>query len=71
MRIWITTFGLLFILMQIYQWIQGFMLPLPIYVLGGAFLAIASNYEKGLGVLLKQTHQTPDAKIGSRENSRE
>jgi hypothetical protein len=30
------------------------MLPLPIYVFGGAFLAIASNYEKGIMALFRQ-----------------
>ncbi|HAC64605.1 MAG TPA: hypothetical protein DCF68_13985 [Cyanothece sp. UBA12306] len=53
MRVWVTTVCLLFLLIQVYQWIRGFILPLPIYVLAGAFLAIASNYEKGLGTLFK------------------
>jgi hypothetical protein len=30
------------------------MLPLPIYVLAGAFLAIASNYDRGMGLLFNQ-----------------
>lgn len=46
MQIWLTTFVLLFGLVEIYQWVQHFTLPLPIYILGGAFLAIASNYDK-------------------------
>jgi len=48
MRIWIVSFLVLFALVQFYQWAKGFISPLPIYVLGGAFLAIASNYEKGI-----------------------
>ncbi|ACK65810.1 hypothetical protein PCC8801_1764 [Rippkaea orientalis PCC 8801] len=52
MRVWLTTVTVVFILISLYQWIQGFILPLPLNVLGGAFLAIASNYEKGLGSLL-------------------
>ncbi|MEA5532605.1 hypothetical protein [Crocosphaera sp. XPORK-15E] len=53
MRVWISAVFVLFVLVQLYQWIKGFILPLPIYVLAGSFLAIASNYEKGLGTLLK------------------
>ncbi len=49
MRVWIASFALLFGLAQLYQWVKGFNLPLPVYILGGAFLAIASNYEKGIG----------------------
>ena len=45
MRIWIVSFGILFALVEFYQWAKGFISPLPVYVLGGAFLAFASNYE--------------------------
>ncbi len=48
MRVWLVSLAVLFGLAELYQWVKGFMLPLPIYVLGGAFLAIASNYEKGI-----------------------
>ena len=48
MRVWLVSLTVLFGLAELYQWVKGFMLPLPIYVLGGAFLAIASNYEKGI-----------------------
>jgi hypothetical protein len=40
--------------MEFYQWVKGFILPLPIYVLAGAFLAIASNYDQGLSSLFSQ-----------------
>lgn len=53
MKVWVSAVLLLFVLVQFYQWLKGFMLPLPIYVLAGSFLAIASNYEKGLDTLLK------------------
>lgn len=46
MRVWLVTVVVLFVLIQFYQWAKGFILPLPIYVLAGAFLAIASNYEQ-------------------------
>ncbi len=38
----------LFVGAQLFQWLKGIILPLPIYVIAGAFLAIASNYEKGI-----------------------
>ncbi|ACK73548.1 hypothetical protein PCC7424_5199 [Gloeothece citriformis PCC 7424] len=58
MRVWLATCIVLFVLVQFYQWVKGFFLPLPIYVLAGAFLAIASNYDKGIGFILKQSSQT-------------
>jgi hypothetical protein len=51
----------LFAGVELFQWLKGVILPLPIYVLAGAFLAIASNYEKGLGLLSGKT-------VGSLEN---
>lgn len=48
MRVWLVSCLILFTLVQFYQWVKGFILPLPIYVLAGAFLSLASNYEKGL-----------------------
>ncbi|MGB5593568.1 MAG: hypothetical protein WBM32_17230 [Crocosphaera sp.] len=52
MRLWISAVFLLFISVQFYQWVKGFILPLPIYVLAGSFLAIASNYEKGISTVM-------------------
>lgn len=46
MRVWLTCFFLLFALAQLFDWIKHLSLPLPIYILGGTFLAIASNYNK-------------------------
>ena len=46
MRVWLACFLVLFALAQLFDWIQKFQLPLPIYILGGAFLAVASNYDK-------------------------
>ena len=43
--------GLLFVGVELFQWFRSIVLPLPVYVLGGAFLAIASNYDRGLGLL--------------------
>jgi hypothetical protein len=52
MKVWLFSFGVLFGLVELYQWVKEFTFPLPIYVLGGAFLAFASNYEKGIGFLV-------------------
>lgn len=52
MKFWLVAVAALFAGIELFQWLKGFILPLPIYVLGGAFLAIASNYEKGLSSLL-------------------
>lgn len=46
MRLWITSCLVLFGLIELYQWIKHFTLPLPMFILGGALLAIASNYDK-------------------------
>ena len=52
-RVWLVIFFLIFSLVELFQWAKDFFLPLPIYILAGAFLAIASNYEKGMVFLLK------------------
>lgn len=49
MRVWLACFLVLFALAELFDWLKKFHLPLPIYVLGGAFLAVASNYDKILG----------------------
>lgn len=46
MRLWITSCLVLFGMIELYQWIKHFTLPLPMFILGGALLAIASNYDK-------------------------
>ncbi len=53
-KAWLFGVGILFVLAEFSIWLKQFMLPLPIYILGGAFLAIASNYEKGLSALFRQ-----------------
>ncbi|KOP24496.1 hypothetical protein AMR41_20410 [Hapalosiphon sp. MRB220] len=49
MRVWLVCFVVLFALAQLFDWVKGLQLPLPIYILGGAFLAVASNYDKLFG----------------------
>ncbi|QMS88267.1 hypothetical protein HUN01_11925 [Nostoc edaphicum CCNP1411] len=46
MRVWLACFFVLFALAELFDWLQEFNLPLPIYILGGAFLAVASNYDR-------------------------
>ena len=55
MQLWISAVFVLFALVQFYQWVKGFILPLPIYVLAGAFLAIASNYDKGMAMIVSSS----------------
>ncbi|MDJ0573182.1 MAG: hypothetical protein QNJ53_29670 [Pleurocapsa sp. MO_192.B19] len=60
-KAWLIGVAILFVLTEFSIWLKQFMLPLPIYILGGAFLAIASNYEKGLLAMFRQPDSvTPD-----------
>lgn len=43
MRVWTAFFVTFFILAELYQWLEGVVLPLPVFVGAGALLAIASN----------------------------
>ena len=43
MKVWFVTCVFLFVLVQLGQWIKGFFLPLPLYLLAGASLSLASN----------------------------
>ena len=54
-KAWLFGVGILFVLAELGIWLKQFILPLPIYILGGAFLAIASNYEKGIMALFRQS----------------
>ncbi|MEH2257435.1 hypothetical protein [Nostoc sp.] len=49
MKVWLACFLVLFALAELFDWLQELNLPLPIYILGGAFLAVASNYDKIVG----------------------
>jgi hypothetical protein len=46
MKIWIGSFFVLFAIAELFQWLKGFTLPMPVYIVGGALLAIASNYDR-------------------------
>jgi hypothetical protein len=58
MRVWLACFVLLFALAELFDWLKDFSLPLPIYILGGAFLAVASNYDKIVGYYFSETSIT-------------
>jgi hypothetical protein len=55
MAVWFACFFLLFALAELFDWAKDFTLPLPIYILGGAFLAVASNYNKLMGSYFSET----------------
>ncbi|BAZ33337.1 hypothetical protein NIES4074_58470 [Cylindrospermum sp. NIES-4074] len=55
MRVWLACFFVLFALAEFFDWIKEVNLPLPIYILGGAFLAVASNYDKIIGSYFSET----------------
>ncbi|HEY9749308.1 MAG TPA: hypothetical protein V6C63_11550 [Allocoleopsis sp.] len=73
MKIWATTFVVLFGLVELYQWVQHFSwtvtLPLPLFILGGAALAIASNYDKRAGLPFGLNLEEPRAIANSPSNS--
>ncbi len=60
MRVLITSFLVLFGIMELSHWIRHFTLPLPILILGGALLAIASNHGKSPGWSFPQQQAESD-----------
>lgn len=60
-KVWITCFVLLFGATEGLQWVQQFSLPLPIFMLGGALLAIASNYNKLTHLPFHLDYKKPEA----------
>jgi hypothetical protein len=61
MKVWIASFLVLFGIAELYQWAKHFTLPLPVYILGGAFLAIASNYERRGNFPFQNSEQQSEA----------
>jgi len=53
MKSWLIIVAILFVIAEAILWVKNFILPLPVYILGGAFLAIASNYDKGVMAFIK------------------
>ena len=54
LKAWLVGVGILFVLAEFTIWLKQFILPLPVYIIGGAFLAIASNYEQGIISMFRQ-----------------
>ncbi len=52
MRFWLVSFIFIFAFAQFILWVKNFFLPLPLYILGGAFLAISSNYQENIVKLI-------------------
>lgn len=68
MAVWFACFFLLFAIAELFDWAKDLNLPLPIYILGGAFLAVASNYNKLMGSYFNETPNVirdiiPDAQL--------
>lgn len=61
MRVWLTSFILLFGVAELFQWLREITLPTPIFILGGALLAIASNYDKLSDLPCHLDYQEPDS----------
>lgn len=61
MRIWLACFLVLFAVVELYEWAKH--LSLPIYILGGAILAIASNYDKRPNWLFPNPHAEPTSSL--------
>lgn len=62
MRVWLTSFILLFGAAELFQWARELSLPLPIFVLGGVFLAVASNYNKLKNLPFHLDYEEPPSK---------
>lgn len=58
MRVWLACFFVLFALAELFDWVKELSLPLPIYILGGAFLAVASNYNRLIAPYLNGASNT-------------
>ena len=53
-KIWMGSVLVFFGMVEIYQWVRHVTLPLPVFILAGALLAIASNYGKHPGWIFRQ-----------------
>ncbi len=69
MRVWIVCFIVLFGSAELLEWLQTFSLPMPIFVLGGAFLAIASNYNKLTHLPFHPDYEAPELSAPDRSTT--
>jgi len=70
MRVWMISFLVLFGIVELYQWMRDFTLPLPVFILGGALLAIASNYGKYAGWSLAEPPTQSDGERAKTPSTR-
>lgn len=59
MQVWLACFLVLFGLSELFQWMNQLSLPLPVFILGGAFLAIVSNYDRRAGFPFNMIDRSP------------
>jgi hypothetical protein len=64
MKMWIASVLLVFAMVELYQWMKHVTVPLPAFILGGALLAIASNYRKYAGWSFQQSPPSSDTEQG-------
>ena len=69
MRVWLVCFFVLFALAEFFKWLRGFSVPLPIYILGGALLAIVSNYDKIFGSDIKHISMITPVEVPKLESA--
>jgi len=60
MQVWLACFLVLFGLSELFQWMKQLSLPLPVFILGGAFLAVVSNYDRRAGFPFNLIGKSPD-----------
>lgn len=61
MKLWLAIFVLLFGATELLQWVKQFSLPLPLLILGGALLAVVSNYDKLTDMPFHLDYEKPEA----------
>jgi hypothetical protein len=61
MRVWVICFVVFFSVAETYQWVRGLTLPLPVFMVLGGLLAIASNSDKW--GLLPHSSRLPKEKL--------
>ena len=60
MQVWLACFLVLFGLSELFDWMKQLSLPLPVFILGGAFLAIVSNYDRRAGFPFNMIGRLPN-----------
>lgn len=72
LRFWLVCFVILFVLVELWEWLRGLTLPLPFCIIGGVILAIASNVNLPITSYFSPPEATklhPSSSQGSLEQS--